>query len=193
MGGGGWLHAAFMANVFDVITPKLAGWIAEQKMFFVSTAPLAETGHVNCSPKGGDSFRVLGPREVAYADQTGSGIETVAHLRENGRIVVMFCAFEGGPQIVRLHGRGEVITPAHADFEELKKGFPLILGLRVIIRIKVSRIGDSCGYSVPFYDYVGPRDLLDRWCEKKGPQGLVEYRAQKNAASIDGLPGLDES
>lgn len=182
-----------MANVFDEITPKLADWIANQKMFFVSTAPLAEQGHVNCSPKGGDSFRVLGPREVAYADQTGSGIETVAHLRENGRIVVMFCAFTGGPQIVRLHGHGEIITEEHPDFENLKSQFPPIFGLRVIIRIKVSRIGDSCGYAVPYYDYVGPRDTLDRWCEKKGPEGLVDYRAQKNAVSIDGLPGLDRS
>ena len=135
--------------------------------------------------------RVLGPREVACADQTGSGVETVSHLRENGRIVVMFCAFEGGPQIVRLHDQGEVITPDHADFETLRKEFPTILGLRVIIRIKVSRIGDSCGYSVPFFYYVGPRDTLNRWCEKKGPDGLVEYREQNNRQSIDGLPGLD--
>jgi len=180
-----------MAKVFDEISPKLAQWIADQNIFFVSTAPMAERGHVNCSPKGGDSFRVLGAHEVAYADQTGSGIETVAHLRENGRIVVMFCAFEGGPQIVRLHGQGEVITPDHADFETLKKEFPGVLGLRGIIRIKVSRIGDSCGYAVPFYDYVGPRDVLDHWCEKKGPDGLVEYREQNNLTSIDGLPGLD--
>ncbi len=180
-----------MGKVFEEITPKLTEWISAQKMFFVSTAPLAANGHVNCSPKGGDSFCVLGPHEVAYADLTGSGIETVAHLRENGRIVVMFCAFEGGPNIVRLHGQGEVITPSHPDFSELEKRFPPQVGLRTIIRIKVSRVADSCGYAVPFYDFVAHRDVLDKLGEKLGPEGLAEYRSRKNVTSIDGLPGLD--
>ncbi len=180
-----------MGKVFEEITPELRQWIEAQKMFFVSTAPLAATGHVNCSPKGGDSFLVLGPQEVAYADLTGSGIETVAHLRENGRIVVMFCAFEGGPKIVRLHGRGEVLTPDQADFATLEKQFPPQVGLRTIIRVKVTRIADSCGYAVPFYDFVAPRDVLDKLGEKLGPEGLAEYRARKNVTSIDGLPGLD--
>jgi len=160
-------------------------------MFFVGTAPLSAVGHVNCSPKGGDSFIVLGPREVAYADLTGSGIETVAHLRENGRIVVMFCAFEGGPKIIRLHGSGEVLTPEHAEFAALENRFPTQIGLRTIIRVKVTRIANSCGYAVPFYDFVAPRDVLDQLGEKLGPVGLAEYRSRKNALSIDGLPGLD--
>lgn len=179
-----------MGKSYDEISPELREWIAAQKLFFVASAPLAAAGHVNCSPKGGDTFRVLGPNEVAYADLTGSGIETVAHLRENGRIVVMFCAFEGAPKIVRLHGRGEVIEPGDADFEALKTHFPELAGLRAIIRIGVARVSDSCGYAVPFFDYVKPRDTLDRWAEAKGPAGLADYRAQKNRASIEGLPGL---
>lgn len=180
-----------MGKIYDEITPKLVQWIEAQRMFFVSTAPLSAEGHVNCSPKGGDSFCVLGPHEVAYADLTGSGIETVAHLRENGRIVVMFCAFEGGPNIVRLHGQGEVITPEHGDFAELEKRFPTQVGLRTIIRIKVSRVADSCGYAVPLYDFVDQRDVLDKYSERLGPEGLAEYRVKNNRTSIDGLPGLD--
>ncbi|MCP5531224.1 MAG: pyridoxamine 5'-phosphate oxidase family protein [Opitutaceae bacterium] len=179
-----------MGKTYDEITPELSGWIAAQRMFFVASAPLAESGHVNCSPKGGDSFRVIGPREVAYVDLTGSGIETVAHVRENGRIVVMFCAFEGGPKIVRLHGRGEVIEPGHGKFNALKAHFPTLPGLRAIIRIAVTRISDSCGYAVPRYDYVEPRDVLDQWAEAKGEEGLTTYRAQKNRTSLDGLPAL---
>ena len=180
-----------MGKVYEEITPELQKWMGTQRMFFVGTSPLSAEGHVNCSPKGGDSFRILGPHEVAYADLTGSGIETIAHLKENGRIVVMFCGFEGAPNIVRLHGHGEVVTSEHADFEELKSHFPELIGLRAIIRVKVTRVSDSCGYAVPFYDYVGPRDVLDRWCEKKGPEGVAAYRAENNGASIDGLPGLD--
>ena len=180
-----------MGKVFEEITPELRQWIEKQKMFFVSTAPLSAEGHVNCSPKGGDSFMVLGPREVAYADLTGSGIETVAHLKENGRIVVMFCGFEGTPNIVRLHGQGEVLTSDHAEFATLEKRFSPQMGLRTIIRIKVSRVADSCGYAVPFYDFVAPRDVLDKYSEKLGPEGLVEYRVKNNRTSIDGLPGLD--
>ncbi|MEY3774785.1 MAG: hypothetical protein RLZZ129_1565 [Verrucomicrobiota bacterium] len=179
-----------MGTVYDRIIPELQTWLGRQHMFTVATAPLAAEGHVNCSPKGGDTFRVLGPREVAYADLTGSGIETVAHLRENGRIVLMFCAYEGAPQIVRLHGRGEVVDPDDAGFEELRAHFPALVGLRTIIRVRVTRIADSCGFAVPRYDFVAPRDVLDRYSEKLGPAGLAEYRAKKNRTSIDGLPGL---
>lgn len=179
-----------MGKTYDEITPELRAWIAAQHMFFVASAPLSESGHVNCSPKGGDSFRVLGPREAAYADLTGSGIETIAHLRENGRIVAMFCAFEGGPKIVRLHGRGEVIERGDAKFESLRGHFPALPGLRAFIRIDVIRVSDSCGYAVPFYDYIKPRDTLDQWAEAKGAVGLTDYRAQKNRTSIDGLPAL---
>lgn len=179
-----------MGKTFAEITPELQQWIAAQRIFFVGTAPLAAGGHVNCSPKGGDSFRVLGPHAAAYADLTGSGAETIAHLRENGRIVVMFCAFTGGPRIVRLHGRGEVLLPEDAGFPLLRERFPVLPGLRALIRIQVERVSDSCGYSVPFFDYAGPRDTLDRWAERQGEAGLADYRARKNGRSIDGLPAL---
>lgn len=179
-----------MSKTYEAIDDKLAAWIGEQKMFFVATAPAGREGHVNCSPKGGDSFRILDPKTVAYQDLTGSGIETVAHLRENGRIVVMFCAFTGAPQIIRLHGRGEVIEPGDSDFEFLADKFPPNKGMRAIIRVHVKRVADSCGYAVPRYDFKGPRDVLDQWVEGKGEEGLNEYREAKNKESIDNLPGL---
>lgn len=179
-----------MGKIFDGITPDLQQWLSEQRVFFVATAPLAAAGHVNCSPKGGDTFRVLGPREVAYADLTGSGIETVAHLQENGRIVLMFCAFTGAPKILRLHGRGEAVRAEDPRFAELRGHFPDLLGLRAIIRVQVTRVADSCGFAVPEYDFVAPRDTLDRHAEKLGPDGLTDYRARRNATSIDGLPGF---
>lgn len=179
-----------MAKIFDGITPELRQWLREQRVFFVATAPLAAEGHVNCSPKGGDTFRVLGPREVAYADLTGSGIETVSHLRENGRVVLMFCAFTGAPKILRLHGRGEVVRPEEPEFAGLRAHFPALIGLRAIIRVDVTRVADSCGFAVPVYDFVAPRDILDQHATKLGPTGLTDYRAKRNAVSIDGLPGL---
>jgi hypothetical protein len=179
-----------MGKTYDEITPHLAAWIAQQHMFFVATAPLGGDGLVNCSPKGMDTFRILAPREVAYLDLTGSGVETIAHLRENGRIVIMFCAFTGPPNIVRLHGRGEVIEPGHADFPTLQASFPDHVGARAIIRVHLTRIGDSCGYAVPRYEYAGERDALIQWAEKKGPSGLADYRTEKNVHSLDGLPGL---
>lgn len=178
-------------NLHSNITPKLTTWIENQQMFFVGTAPLADDGHINNSPKGGESFRVLGPLEVAYQDYTGSGAETVAHLRENGRIVIMFCAFEGSPQIVRLHGTGSVILPGDPRFEDLAEHFPENPGTRAIIHIEVTRVTDSCGYSVPYYDYKGNRDILDKWSKVKGPEKLDAYRAEKNQRSIDGLPSFD--
>ncbi|PQJ29235.1 pyridoxamine 5'-phosphate oxidase family protein [Rubritalea profundi] len=178
-------------NLHSNITPELATWIENQQMFFVGTAPLAADGHINNSPKGGESFRVLGPLEVAYQDYTGSGAETVAHLRENGRIVIMFCAFEGPPQIVRLHGTGSVNLPGDPRFEDLAEHFPENPGTRVIIHIEVTRVTDSCGYSVPYYDYKGNRDILDKWSQVKGPEKLDAYRAEKNQHSIDGLPSFD--
>jgi predicted pyridoxine 5'-phosphate oxidase superfamily flavin-nucleotide-binding protein len=176
-----------MSKTHDVIGPELAEWIATQRVFFVATAPLSAEGHVNVSPKGGDSFRVLGPAEVMYQDYTGSGAETVAHLRENGRVVLMFCAFDGAPKIVRLHGRGTVLTPDDPRFAELAGRFPANSGTRAIIHVAVTRISDSCGYSVPFYEYQGPRDTLDRWASSKSPAELETYRQKKNQKSIDGL------
>lgn len=182
-----------MGDLHDHISPKLADWLRRQRMFFVATAPLDATGLINCSPKGLDCFRILGPRDVAYLDLTGSGVETIAHLRENGRIVFMFCAFEGPPQIVRLHGTGRVLEAGIAEYEELRGQFAEYPGERAIIRASLTRISDSCGYAVPRYAFTGDRDTLPRWTEAKGPDGIAAYRQQKNARSVDGLPGLEST
>jgi hypothetical protein len=145
---------------------------------------------LNISPKGGDAFRVLGPMEVAYQDYTGSGAETAGHLRENGRIIVMFCAFEGAPKVVRLHGRGEVIEMGHSRFGELTGLFPANAGTRAVVLITVERVSHSCGFSAPFFDYKGERDTLERWAEKQGAEGLAAYRELKNRRTIDGLPAF---
>ena len=180
-----------MGDLFDSITPDLAEWISQQRLFFVATAPLAREGRVNCSPKGMDTFRIIGPKEVAYLDLTGSGIETAAHLKENGRIVFMFCAFTGPPKIVRLHGTGEVITTKDKRFDMLSRLFPEYPGVRAVIRADLTRISDSCGYAVPNYTYIGERDTLVRWADAKGLEGLARYQAKNNARSLDGLPGLE--
>jgi hypothetical protein len=177
-----------MSKVVPEISPELAEWITKQRIFFVATCPLSATGHPNCSPKGGDSFRVLGPRQVVYQDLTGSGAETLAHVRENGRIVLMFCAFEGAPQIVRLHGRGEAVTPGHQEFDPLTRLFPPSAGVRSFIRVEVDRISESCGFGVPLMDFREDRTVLNEWFDRKTPEALSEYRARKNALSIDGLP-----
>ncbi len=179
-----------MSKQIDSIDSELAAWIAEQHIFFVATAPLAADGHVNCSPKGGDCLRVLGPMEVAYFDYTGSGAETVAHLRENGRIVIMFCAFAGKPQICRLHGTGTVLLPGSAEYAALAPQFAHNPGTRAIVRVAVERVSTSCGFSVPLMDFATDRDILDKWAASKGDEGLAEYRAAKNTASIDGLPAI---
>lgn len=179
-----------MSEEIDRIDEALGEWLEAQPVFFVGTAPAALDGHVNVSPKGLDTLRVLGEREVVYQDLTGSGAETVAHLRENGRIVLMFCAFEGPPRIVRLHGRGEVVLPDDPAYASLDERFPDHLGTRAYIRVEVHRLSSSCGYAVPLMESRGPRDVLDKWTEKKGPEGLRSYWAQRNATSIDGLPAL---
>jgi len=180
-----------MGKVHTEITDQLRQWIAQQHLFFVATAPLSADGHINCSPKGLDSFRVLTPLTVAYQDLTGSGVETIAHLKENARIVIMFCAFQGAPKIVRLHGRGEAIAEGHPEFDSLSVLFPQRTGVRAYIRVMVERVSDSCGYSVPLYEFRHHRDVLDKWAVAKGEQALKLYRRQKNSESIDGLPGLD--
>jgi hypothetical protein len=182
-------------SVYTKIDARIREFIEAQHMFFVGTAPSGPGGHVNISPKGIDSLRVLGPKTVAYADYTGSGIETVAHLRENGRIVIMLCAFTGPPRIVRLHGRGEAIEPEDDGFASLLvelRGADSteVPPLRSIIRIEVERISDSCGYGVPLYQFEMQRTQLTRWASSKGPAGLREYQRIKNSQSIDGLQGL---
>ncbi|MDX1953626.1 MAG: pyridoxamine 5'-phosphate oxidase family protein [Verrucomicrobiota bacterium] len=179
-----------MSKQLEQIDQELAEWIAEQHLFFVATAPLSPRGHINTSPKGGEAFRVLGPREAVYQDYTGSGAETAAHLRENGRIVIMFCAFKGSPQIVRLHGQGTLITEGHPRFEEMLGKFPVNPGTRAFVNIAISRVSSSCGYSVPYYEFKGNRDILDRWATKQGPEKVRAYRVAKNQRSIDGLPAF---
>jgi hypothetical protein len=189
-----------MAKVFDRIEDGLRAFIEAQPVFFVGTAPSGADGHVNVSPKGGRGlFRVTGPHGFAYVDLMGSGIETVSHLRENGRIVVMFTAFEGPPKIVRLHGRGRVIQqddPAFpgmlATFEASPEQLPAV---RSIVAIDVTRVSDSCGFVVPRMTYEGERDQLYRFVDnrirKLGPDAVRSYVAEKNGESLDGLPGLE--
>jgi hypothetical protein len=180
-----------MADVLERIDGELARWMESQPVFFVATAPSGNEGLVNCSPKGGDSLRVLDPHSVAYLDLTGSGVETIAHVRENGRIVIMLCAFDGPPRIVRIHGRGEVVVPGAADFDDLAAKFPAAPGTRSVIRVRAQRISSSCGYAVPLMDLREPRKALDLWAEKRGPDGLREYQRTHNASSLDGLTGVD--
>lgn len=182
-----------MAKRYQALTDEMADWIAQQHIFFVASAPLSTAGHVNCSPKGGDSFRIIDSSTVAYQDMTGSGAETIAHLRENGRIVVMFCGFEGRPKIIRLHGNGQVILEDHAEYAALSRRFPQRLGQRAIIRIHLTRISTSCGFGVPTYNFVAQRDALDSWAASKDSVQLDAYRREKNAKSIDGLAALEHS
>lgn len=180
-----------MGRARDGIGGSLASFLTAQHVFFVATAPLDADGHVNLSPKGLDgTFAVLDRHTVAYLDLTGSGIETVAHLRENGRVVLMFCAFEGRPRIVRLHGRGEPVLASDPRFPALARRFPPHPGVRSVIRVEVRRVADSCGFGVPLLRFVGERRQLDEWAEGKGPAGIASYQATRNAESIDGLPGL---
>ena len=176
-----------MGRVYDDISPALADWIRRQHVFFVATAPLAVDGHVNVSPKGLDTLRILDERTVAYLDLTGSGIETVAHVRENGRITLMWCAFEGPPRIVRVSGLGEIVPLDDPRVVEL--GFPEIRGARGVVLVHADRIADSCGYAVPTYRFEGERDRLLDWVADKTDDELIDYRTTKNAVSIDGLPG----
>ena len=182
-----------MGKLHTEIDDKLAKMILAQHVFFVATAPLASEGNLNLSPKGFDSFRILGPRTVAYMDVIGSGVETIAHLKENGRIVLMFCAFDGPPNIVRLHGHGRVVEPHSAEFPARAAEFPKYESTRSIIVVDVTRISDSCGFGVPLMKYEGVRDQHFSWAQKKGLEGLKEYKQLKNRHSIDGLPGLSES
>jgi hypothetical protein len=169
-----------MGKVYDRIDEKLADWIGRQRLFFVATAP-ADGGHVNVSPKGPiESLRILDDLTVEYDDHIGSGAETAAHLRDDGRICLMLCAFEGPPRVVRLHGRGEVVVADDPGD-----------GRRGVVRVRVDRVSDSCGYGVPLMEYAGERPQREAWNERKGPDGLRAYVAERNAVSIDGLPAFD--
>jgi hypothetical protein len=182
-----------VGKVYSEIDESIRAFIEAQPVFFVGSAPLDHAGHVNVSPKGLDTLRILGPTTIAYLDLTGSGIETVSHLKENGRIVLMFCAFQGPPKIVRLHGRGRVVERGSADFAELALHFPEHEGTRSIIVVDVSRISDSCGFGVPLLEFKSQRNQLSAWAHKLGEEGLKDYRKRKNEIGIDGGPALEKS
>ncbi|HTD49565.1 MAG TPA: pyridoxamine 5'-phosphate oxidase family protein [Acidimicrobiia bacterium] len=179
-----------MAERFTSISDDLAHWWAQQPLFFVATAPSGHAGHVNLSPKGLDTLRILSPTRAAYLDLTGSGVETIAHVRDNGRITLMACAFSGAPRISRIYGIGTVHELGSAGFDDLASEFPALPGRRAVIDVAVDRVSTSCGYAVPLMDLVGERERLLDWARAKGDDGLTEYRASKNALSIDGIPGL---
>ena len=178
-----------MADEHESLEPFIE-WIGEQPMFFVATAPSGTDGHVNLSPKGLEGLRVLAPRSVAYLDLTGSGAETIAHVRENGRVCLLLCAFTGAPRILRIQGAGRVHRPGDEGFHELRAGFGAIAGVRSVITVEADRIATSCGYGVPLMTYEGDRRTLPAWAEKKGPDGLATYWKERNAESIDGLPAV---
>lgn len=188
-----------MGKTYDAIDENLSAWLLEQPIYFVGTAPLSTDGLVNVSPKGGfGTFAVLGETTVAYLDIAGSGAETIAHLRENGRVVIMFCAFQGRPKIMRLHGQGRAIQTGEGRFDQLLSAFPNSdvpkEGLRSIILVEVERIASSCGYSVPLMSFEGWRPNRDLWIDKKlkdSPDGVKEYIRERNTVSLDGLPAVD--
>ena len=192
-----------MGQVYPELDRRLVEFIGRQRMFFVATAPCVDSsgdgGHVNVSPKGyRDTFAVLGPRTVAYLDLTGSGAETIAHLRQNGRITLMFCSFDATPKILRIYGRGTVVLPADDKWPEVASHFaPAQAGKgtdrgyqRAIVVVSVERIADSCGYAVPIMEPAQERDLLAKWSERKSGEDLEAYRVTHNTESIDGLPAL---
>jgi len=177
-----------MGKFFDTINDSHRAFILKQKLFFTASAPLSADGHVNLSPKGMDCFRVLSESRVAYMDIVGSGNETSAHILENGRLTIMFCAFEGPPNILRLYGTGYTVLPGHSKWQDLAPHFNLQLATRQIIVSEVHKVQTSCGFSVPYYDYAGERDHAQKWAEKKGAEGLESYKEEKNRISLDGLP-----
>ena len=181
-------HINSMGSFFNFIEVKHQSFIEQQKMFFVATAPVGADGHINLSPKGMDSFRVLTPNKVAYLDLVGSGNETSAHILENGRITFMFCAYDGPPNILRLYGKGRTVLPKHEEWTALAANFITPLGTRQIIVADIDMVQTSCGYSVPLFTYKGERNHADKWAQNKGKDGLEKYMKDKNQVSMDGLP-----
>lgn len=178
-----------MGLIEQGVDADLRRWIERQHLFFVATAPSGPGGHVNVSPKGRDTLRVIDERTLAYLDLTGSGIETAAHLRENGRVTLMLCAFSGPPRIVRIHGRGRVVERSDPEWDRFRPLFPPLEGDRAVVVIEAQRVSDSCGYGVPLLEYAGERTQMDSWVEHKGPDGIDAYQRGHNE-SLDGLPGL---
>lgn len=181
-----------MSKIYDELTDSLQSFIKEQHMFFVGTAPLSGYGLLNLSPKGLDTLRILGPKTIAYLDLTGSGIETVAHLKENGRMVMMFCSFGPRPLILRLHGAGRVFETSDPEFVQLSAHFGELPAARAIIQLDITRIADSCGWGVPRYAYEGTRETYIQFAEKIGDEGLRQAQVEYNLKSLDGLEGLKQ-
>jgi len=177
-----------MGKFFDALLDTHQTFIRKQKIYFTASAPLSADGHVNLSPKGMDSFRILSSNKVAYMDIIGSGNETSAHILENGRITIMFCAFEGPPNILRLYGKGYTVLPGDDEWQQLAPLFELQLATRQIIVADIHKVQTSCGFSVPYYEYTGERDHAQKWAAKKGADGLELYKSEKNRVSMDGLP-----
>ncbi len=182
-----------MAKFFETIDEATRKFIGRQKIFFTASAPLDGDGHINLSPKGMDTFRILDERTICYLDLTGSGNETAAHVAENGRLTIMFCSFSGAPLILRLYGRGAVAHRETDEFEKLSALFEDFAGVRQIIVLNVEKLQTSCGFAVPEYEFQAEREKLVEWAENKGADGIEKYRREKNQTSIDGLPtGLFE-
>jgi hypothetical protein len=178
-----------MAKTYPALTPELKTWMTQQPLFFLASAPLQANGHINLSPRGLDSLRITSDHEVVILDLTGSGNETASHLQENGRLTLMMCAFSGDPKILRLYGRGRVITSSHTEWGHYRKLFaPEMPGVRQLFQLQIERFQTSCGFGVPLMDFVTQRDTLLEWARKKGPDGINKYQQEKNARSIDGLP-----
>ena len=182
-----------MDDANPTIDKKTADFIRRQPVFFVSTAPLSTDGFLNLSPKGLDSFRILDSSQVAYADYVGSGVETVAHVKENGRIVLMFCAFDENPGIIRLHGKARVIEASEPEFDQWICHFPARDGVRSVIVVDCHRVARTCGFGVPLMTFERHRDELPQWCDRQGEKGLANYQRRKNTISLDGLPGINVS
>jgi hypothetical protein len=180
-----------MGRVYKHIEAPVRRFIEEQPMFFVATAPMAEQGHVNLSPKGMDTLRVINPDTIAYVDLVGSGAETIAHLRENGRITFMWCSFGPKPRIVRAYGQGTHLVPGSNRFGELMEAFPAHRAVRSMIRVRVTRVADSCGFGVPEMNLVGQRGKLAEWGDDRTAEELETYKRERNAVSIDGLPAWE--
>ena len=179
-----------MGETYSQLNDKLIAFIRRQKLFFVGTAPLSAEGSVNLSPKGYDSLAIIDRNTVAYLDLGGSGIETHAHVRENGRITLMLCAFEGPANILRLYGRGESVAFDEPGFAEKMRLFPAFDRARGVVTVHITRVADSCGWGVPFFEFKGEREQLRRWIDAKPEEEWVERRYETNSVSIDGLPGL---
>lgn len=176
-----------MAKTFPTLSPELRDWIAEQKIFFVGTA--TDASRVNISPKGMDTFRCLDENTACYLDLTGSGNETAAHLAADGRMTILFCAFDGPPRILRLYGRGRAVRPRDAEWDELFAHFEQIPGARQILVLDFDLVQTSCGFAVPLMDFQGEREILRNWAVKKVDDGALEtYWQEKNTTSLDGLP-----